>query len=332
MELQTVTEVSRALDVSTRMLRYYEQTGLITSTRRPGYAYRMYDEEAIRRLQQILLLRKLRIPVRQIRQILQTPGSEAAIEVFRQNMAELDREMDVLSAIRDILARLVERLQTTAGLPLHPGALDDDDLLALAALPSPDNLIREDKLMEDMKTVNESQPKLTDVRIVYLPPATVAASHHVGDDPELHAGDAMNRFVKDSRLWEKKPNLRTYGFNHPNPPPDGGTYGYEFWVTIPDDMDVPAPLVKKQFGGGVFAAHAIQMGNFQEWGWLDQWVRENGRYVYSGSGSPENMFGSLEEHLNYINHVRQWDGKGDLEIVQLDLLIPVRDTGDGATK
>ena len=41
--MHTITEVSRTLDVSTRMLRYYEQQGLITSRRREDYAYRVYD-------------------------------------------------------------------------------------------------------------------------------------------------------------------------------------------------------------------------------------------------------------------------------------------------
>ena len=34
----TITEVSRSHQVSTRMLRYYEQQGLIASQRRPDYA------------------------------------------------------------------------------------------------------------------------------------------------------------------------------------------------------------------------------------------------------------------------------------------------------
>ena len=42
------------------MLRYYEQVGLITSLRKDDYAYRVYDETAIGRLRQVIVLRKLR--------------------------------------------------------------------------------------------------------------------------------------------------------------------------------------------------------------------------------------------------------------------------------
>ncbi|NLV37000.1 MAG: MerR family DNA-binding transcriptional regulator, partial [Clostridiaceae bacterium] len=43
MELQTISQVSRDYGISTRMLRYYEQAGLILSLRKDDYAYRVYD-------------------------------------------------------------------------------------------------------------------------------------------------------------------------------------------------------------------------------------------------------------------------------------------------
>jgi len=58
MELQTVSTVQREYGVSTRVLRYYEQCGLINSTRQEGYAYRVYDEVNLRRLQKVIILRK----------------------------------------------------------------------------------------------------------------------------------------------------------------------------------------------------------------------------------------------------------------------------------
>ena len=62
----TISQVSRALSVSTRALRYYEEMGLIHSRRIEGYAYRVYDEETVRRIEQILFLRSVRIPLRDI--------------------------------------------------------------------------------------------------------------------------------------------------------------------------------------------------------------------------------------------------------------------------
>ncbi|MBC1842559.1 MerR family transcriptional regulator, partial [Listeria seeligeri] len=70
MKLQTITQVAKEYEISTRMLRYYEQVGLIKSLRKDDYAYRVYDEGAVIRIRQIIILRKLRIPVKQIIKIL----------------------------------------------------------------------------------------------------------------------------------------------------------------------------------------------------------------------------------------------------------------------
>ena len=73
MGLQTASQVSKIFGVSTQMLRYYERSGLIESHRKDDYAYRVYDEENLQRLQQIILLRKLQIPIKQIYTILNIP-------------------------------------------------------------------------------------------------------------------------------------------------------------------------------------------------------------------------------------------------------------------
>ena len=48
--LAKIREISVKYNISDRTQRYYEDTGLIESTRSDGYAYRLYDEAAIRRL------------------------------------------------------------------------------------------------------------------------------------------------------------------------------------------------------------------------------------------------------------------------------------------
>ncbi|MCL2512971.1 MAG: MerR family transcriptional regulator, partial [Oscillospiraceae bacterium] len=65
-KLIKIQEVSNKYDITARTLRYYEDTGLIISTRSEDYAYRLYDEAAIKRLEQILVLRKLNISIRDI--------------------------------------------------------------------------------------------------------------------------------------------------------------------------------------------------------------------------------------------------------------------------
>ena len=185
---------------------------------------------------------------------------------------------------------------------------------------------REDKTMEKLEQAEQKLSKLTDrdVWIVYLPPSWVAASHYVGNEPEHHAAAVLDKFVIESGLQNIKPDLREYGFNHSNPGFMKDVYGYEFWVTIPEDFDVPAPLEKKYFEGGLYGAHMIPMGAFEEWGWLWEWAHNNDKYdadIKKDGG--ECMNGLLEEHLNYRNNVSRFIN-GRYDDVQLDLLIPIK--------
>lgn len=62
--LKTITQVTKAFGISARMLRYYEQLGLIQSQRVQGYSYRVYDRDARERINQILILLWLLINTR----------------------------------------------------------------------------------------------------------------------------------------------------------------------------------------------------------------------------------------------------------------------------
>ena len=325
MEAMTISQVSKSFGISTRMLRYYEQLGLIDSFRRDDYAYRIYNEAALSRLRQILILRKLRIPLKQIKLILQKPNAVTAIEVFRENISELDDEITALSTIKDILSRFVDELQKTADTQIHSLIMQDDSIMAsIESLSLTSINFKEDKTMDNLKKAEESLSKLNDVRIIYLPPATVAAAHHIGDDPEINSYRAIDQFVRDTGLYKIKPDLRHYGFNHPNPVDETGYHGYETWVTIPDDMEVPAPLTKKHFAGGLYAAHMIPMGNFNEWEWLFGWVTKNEKYEFAGDmQDQEHMCGLLDEHLNYVSHINLENTEP--EDLQLDLLMPIRE-------
>lgn len=111
-----------------------------------------------------------------------------------------------------------------------------------------------------------------------------------------------------------------FGFD--NPTPTGNeNYGYEFWVTIPDDMEVPAPLQKKHFAGGLYAAHYIKMGDFHEWRYLSKWVKDSTEYEYDAR-EPLGMGGCLEEHL--IAYCYFSNDEETAQFTNVDLLMPVR--------
>lgn len=172
----TISQVSRALSVSTRALRYYEEMGLIHSRRIEGYAYRVHDEDTVRRIEQILFLRSVRIPLRDIAVLLRGEDTREAIEIFRRRIAEMDAEIDQLTAVRRLLRYLQEKVSVSGSegwkesVPLLP-----EDIL----------LPRENSI-----------PPMPS-----LPRLTVAAAHAIkmGD---FHEWAALAGWAEQSPDWE----------------------------------------------------------------------------------------------------------------------------------
>ena len=83
-------------------LHYYEKVGLISSRRKEDYAYRVYDETAVRRLQQTIILRKLRIPIKLIGVILNDYEQIKALQIMREKIIALDDEINALLSGMDL--------------------------------------------------------------------------------------------------------------------------------------------------------------------------------------------------------------------------------------
>lgn len=320
MELTTISQLRQSLHVSTRTLRYYEEIGLLTSIRPEGCAYRAYDQEAVTRLRQILVLRKLGVPLKKIAAFFSQPEQERLYSLLQETAGQVEEEINALSALRNLLGRFLSRLSGERRQAFPMELLSEEELTALL---TPFRFQKDDEekfTMEDLSRAQETLSKLKNVRILYLPPCTVAAAHYVGPDPEDHAGAMLDAFVSAVKLPEKKPDFRVLGFNNPSPQGDE-EYGYEFWVTVPEELEVPKPLEKKQFSGGLYAAHCIKMGDFWEWAELGKWVENSLEYEYDAR-EPLGMGGCLEEHLNAYTHYNT--APETRKFIQLDLLTPIK--------
>lgn len=325
MEMMNISEVSKLYDVTPRMLRYYEELELIKPTHKEDYSYRLYDEEAVRRLQQIILLRKLRISLKQIAEILKDKDQVKTLKIMCDKVAELDKEFYTLSTTKRILNVFIKRLDSSIRQQINLDVFNEQELAELVnVLTLSKNNLKENVSMSDFNSIGENNTKDCRIRLVLLPECTVAAYHYIGENPEEKVGNTMDKFVRESKLYEKKPDARLFGFNHPNPSPTNEVYGYEDYVTIPDDMEVPAPLVKKKMKGGLYAALTIDFPNFQEWELLTDWVNKNEIYTadYSELGE-EIMGGCLEEHLNWVYASSMGWPENGID-GQLDLLLPIR--------
>jgi DNA-binding transcriptional MerR regulator/DNA gyrase inhibitor GyrI len=320
----TITQATKLFGLSTRTLRYYEQIGLIKSERADDYAYRVYSDGTLNRLRQIVVLRKLRIPLRSISDILKSGDARKALDVFLANISEIDAEITALSTIRGILQTLTERLEESVHLGKKLNFLSEDIVGIVDTLAVVKPKIKEEVNMSELNQAHEELSKLKDVRIVHLPPCAVASYHYIGENPEETVGDVVSKIVKDIGLYEIKPDARMFGFNHPNPSGDRQYHGYEDRVTIPDDLEIPAPLVKKKLKGGLYAVHTITMPNFHEWNDLRIWLENSDKYEpdYAPEGE-EIMSGCLEEHLNWVYH-NHLGWPEELDEGQLDLYLPIK--------
>ena len=189
--------------------------------------------------------------------------------------------------------------------------------------------------MEELNQASEKLNKLTDARIVYLPPMTVASASTTGENCEGQAGHMIDGFVLESNLLKIKPDIRHFGFDC-----SAGKAGvgepsrkYQMWVSIPDDMIVPKPLVKRTFDGGLYAAHMIKMGDFDHWVLLRNWVMNNDKYEHDWHSvrcAPyeDDMDRCFEEQLNYWGNLQNPEFKNDE--MQLDLLFPIKEKTIGS--
>ncbi len=324
-QMQTIGTVSKSLGISSRMLRYYEQIGLIESQRMEDYAYRVYDERAIRQLRQIIILRKLRVSVKQIRELFGNPDAVNVLEIFQSNINQLDEQITALSTVKALLSGLVRELREKANVRLQLDYLGDTSVFAVVdSIAFSKNTLQEEASMDNLNKANESLSKLTDndVRIVYLPPMTVAAACFSGK-AEYGVGPAatsmIEKFVWDSGLLNMKPDARGMGFDRSREDLKvqlGVTpTAYEAWVSIPADMEVPAPLLKKTFEGGLYAAHVLRDWSFEDWRLLANWVDSSDKYQQAEGPC-------FEETLNYYNLMQNG---AQMEDTQLDLLLPIKE-------
>lgn len=82
--MRTVKEVSKITGVSVRTLHHYDAIGLLKPTKVTGAGYRLYDDTALSRLQNILLFRELQFPLKEIKVILDSPDFDPSEAIAQQ--------------------------------------------------------------------------------------------------------------------------------------------------------------------------------------------------------------------------------------------------------
>lgn len=104
--MKSISQVAKLTGVSIRTLQYYDEIGLLKPSKLTAAGYRMYDDNALQTLQQILFFKELGFPLKEIKEILEKPDFDR-IAAFKKQ-----KELFLLKRARlDRLIQLLERLE-----------------------------------------------------------------------------------------------------------------------------------------------------------------------------------------------------------------------------
>ena len=86
-KLLDISVICDRFGISSRTLRFYEEEGIIASTREEGSSRRKYSSEQVARIREVLTLRSIGISVKEIKEYLQ--GSASLKEIVHLRRAEI---------------------------------------------------------------------------------------------------------------------------------------------------------------------------------------------------------------------------------------------------
>ena len=121
--MKTVAQVSKLTGVSVRTLHHYDDIGLLKPTQVTEAGYRLYDDAALRRLHAILLLKELQFPLKEIREILDSPGFDP-MEALQQQIELLELQKQHL----EVLIAHAREIQKTGVIPMDFSSFDTEKI------------------------------------------------------------------------------------------------------------------------------------------------------------------------------------------------------------
>ncbi|WP_235221477.1 MerR family transcriptional regulator [Oscillibacter valericigenes] len=146
-----INEVEALVGITKKNIRFYEAEGLLAPRRNSDNGYRDYGEAEVETLRRIKLLRKLGVPLEDIRQMLS--GAHTVGDGMRRHLVTLERERQNLDAAAKLCGEL-------ADCPDRLDALDADALLEKMA-----------EMEQSGTTFQNKQSQ--DIRVRYVAPVVV---------------------------------------------------------------------------------------------------------------------------------------------------------------
>ena len=109
--MKTVKDVSEITGVSIRTLRYYDEIGLLKPTELTKAGYRLYDNKALEKLQEIMFFRELEIPLIDIKKIMDNPNYDKEQALLTQKSL-LEQKRNRLNGIIELITDVMKGVNT----------------------------------------------------------------------------------------------------------------------------------------------------------------------------------------------------------------------------
>lgn len=100
--MKTISQVAELTGISIRTLQYYDEIGLLKPSKLTQSGYRLYNDEALQELQQILFFKELGFKLNEIKEILQKPDFD--------RIAAFKKQKELLLLKRNRTERLIQLL------------------------------------------------------------------------------------------------------------------------------------------------------------------------------------------------------------------------------
>ena len=120
--MKTVKDVSEITGISIRTLRYYDEIGLLKPTELTEAGYRLYDNKALEKLQEIMFFKELEIPLEDIKKIMDNPNYDKEQALLAQKSL-LEQKRNRLNGIIELITDVMKGVNT-----MSFGAFSNDEV------------------------------------------------------------------------------------------------------------------------------------------------------------------------------------------------------------
>ncbi|MBQ9141324.1 MAG: MerR family transcriptional regulator [Lachnospiraceae bacterium] len=109
--MRGIKELSQLTGISIRTLRYYDEIGLLKPSCLTEAGYRLYDDKALERLQEILFFKELELSLGEIKAILDNPSYDRQ-QILLTQKEILIRKRNRLNGILELIEDVMEGVNT----------------------------------------------------------------------------------------------------------------------------------------------------------------------------------------------------------------------------